>query len=253
MHPSTRSFRKPAAARALARVLACAAVVAASGVVTTAAPAQTVFSDRAAFLAVLVSPMTFAAPVPTPCPTEEYCQPNRLFAIGPLSLTSGAIWIKPLALGTPYAFGWEPDGASGPPGLPGPGDAPYTVLQSPVPLYALGFDYGAVLLPPPPVATADFVVTLGNGETFVRTTLPGSVGSPLLGTVQYQFFGVISPTPFTTFEIYARSMEGVGVVNGARYNNVTIAAVPEPGTLGLLIGGVVMLGVAVRQRRGTRA
>jgi hypothetical protein len=65
---------------------------------------------------------------------------------------------------------------------------------------------------------------------------------------------VISPTPFTQFtiEVLPNPLSPPAILN-ARYNNVTIAAVPEPGTLGLTIGGVVMLGVAVRLRRGTRA
>jgi hypothetical protein len=228
------------------------ASIAASIVLTGASAAgQVVFSDPISFFAAIGGPSTTYTAPPTPCEPGTVAPScpridQRQFAIGPLALVSGALWDKPTG------FGFEPDALSDPPGspLPGPPYANFATFESPTPLNALGLFYGApVAIGPPPIfGPATFSFRLDNGPSFTRTTPITTPGGLPAGTMSSEFFGVISPTPFTRFTIEVNPVFGLPSSNNAAYNRVTIAAIPEPGTLALLGGGLLALGVAALRR-----
>jgi hypothetical protein len=204
----------------------------------TSAPGQTVFTDRTAFQAALSSYQTYSA-LPY-CPaTPPYCPtPVHLSAVGPLAVTAGDVWVKTYAPFQPY-FGFEPDAPIN--------DANFATFQSPTPLYALGVDFGEPRYPAA-VGQSAFTFTLGNGLTFTRETQAAPPGSTTTLPLTFQFFGVISPTPFDRFTIAAGN-PSVGLINGVAYTNITVAAVPEPATLALVAGGLLALGAGARRRR----
>jgi probable HAF family extracellular repeat protein len=176
-----------------------------------------VFTDRATFLAALSSSQTFnAAPYCGPIP--PYCTHTFMISeVGVLTVTGGAVWVKPSIPGTPFRFGFQPDFPVG--------DATFATLRSATPLHAFGVDFGEPRYPPytsPYNPTSTFTFKFDNGLAFARTTLAAPPG-PFSPPLTFRFFGVISPTPFFEFTIMATNPESLGVLNGVAYTDITIA------------------------------
>lgn len=95
----------------------------------------------------------------------------------------------------------------------------------------------------------DFVLTLSGQNISIdgaKTNLNGTLGSAYeFG--KYRFFGVeyTGSSPFT-LELYGNAMAG------ATYSGeVTVSAVPEPATYGMLLAGLGLVGAVARRRQST--
>lgn len=79
-------------------------------------------------------------------------------------------------------------------------------------------------------------VTTGEGTT-VDFTLRAGVDN---------YFGFVSSTPITMFEI--KTFYGQNNITWPTINDLTVAAVPEPGTYALLLAGLAAVGFVARRR-----
>lgn len=209
--------------------------LAAAACCAAAAPAgaQTVYTSRAAFLAALgggATTYTFDGLAPAPAYTAP------ITAVGPLTLTpgpgTGLAVFNPL-FDPVYNYGTGDVLAA----FRGVGAAEF-VIAAPGPLYAFGIDFGQAS---PPNPQANYTFTLSTG--FSRTLAGGAAG-PAGGAKAFTtFFGVIAPVAFTSV--------GVSVDRGdvPVFDNLTVAAVPEPATVVLVGGGVFTLAGLARSRR----
>ncbi len=60
------------------------------------------------------------------------------------------------------------------------------------------------------------------------------------------YFGFLSDTPLSSFEV--KTLYGRNNVTWPTVNDLTLAAVPEPGTYAMLLAGLVAVGFVVRRR-----
>jgi hypothetical protein len=98
---------------------------------------------------------------------------------------------------------------------------------------------------------SDITGAFSPGRTMVLTATDGTISRTvnLANTTTSTFLGFVSTTPLTSVSLRG---EGVpGIVYWATANNVILAAVPEPATYGMLLGGLALLGFAARRRRGS--
>jgi hypothetical protein len=118
-------------------------------------------------------------------------------------------------------------------------------ITSPTPLSAFGIDFGE---PSDPCCVpVPFTFALDNG--FAATALATGSG-PAGGIKTFQFFGVSSPTPFSQVTITVNS----GAFLNATFDNVTtLDIVPEPRALALLATGLPILAVVTWRHRARRA
>lgn len=113
----------------------------------------------------------------------------------------------------------------------------------------LGVFYGAPF--PYPPGTIPGAATTLYGSAVSIGTAQGSFLVNTATTRNFTFFGVTSDTAFTSFTITgAGSTLGASTVfDNIRFGSAVSAAVPEPATWAMMIGGFGMVGGAMRYRR----
>jgi hypothetical protein len=88
------------------------------------------------------------------------------------------------------------------------------------------------------------------GRTMVLTATDGTTTRTvnLYDTTTSTFLGFVSSNPLTSVMLRPQGLPGV--VYWATANDVILAAVPEPQTYGMLLGGLALIGFAARRRAG---
>ncbi len=86
------------------------------------------------------------------------------------------------------------------------------------------------------------------GRTMVLTATDGTITRTvnLYDTTTSTFLGFVSANPLTSVMLRPQGLPGV--VYWATANDVTLAAVPEPQTYGMLLAGLALVGFVARRR-----
>jgi len=188
-----------------------------------------VFTDESSFLAALSSYAT---------DTFDDLMPGQAYD-GPLSRSAGSIgysaWTTP---NSPTLYG---AGSGSDAWLSSNNAADFIVFDGfSMPVYAAGaYVFGSDL----------FGEHSSTGITAVRVTNEAAEQS-----VKFKFradttnyFGFLSDTPLVSFEV--KTLYGQRNVTWPTVDDLTLAAVPEPGTYAMLLAGLAAVGFVVRRRK----
>ena len=208
------------------RPLVVAVAILAAG--SSQAAIQT-FTDEASFLAALSSYAT---------DTFDDLMPGQAYD-GPLSRSAGSVgYTASTTPNSPTLYG---AGSGSDAWLSSNNAADFIVFDGfSVPVYGAGaYVFGSDI----------FGEHSSTGITAVRVTNEASEQ-----VVKFKFradttnyFGVLSDTPLTTFEV--KTLYGENNITWPTVDDLTLAPVPEPGTYAMLMAGLAAVGFLARRRR----
>ena len=102
---------------------------------------------------------------------------------------------------------------------------------------AVGFNFGGLLS-----STGSILVTLSDGFSTNISTSDSIAGGTLA------FAGFTTTGPITSITLTLPDSPGYNALDNFTYSTSTVSAVPEPGTLGLMLTGLAGMAAAVRRR-----